>query len=573
MHRYLTCLSFLFVFACQPAEQEKSAEAATSTLGKISFEVKGSEEAMPHFMRGVAALHNFWYPEALEAFQKAREVDTAFVMAYWGEAMSHNRTFWQNQNKEAALEVLNELAPTAKDRQAIAASDKEKMFLQSLDILYSDVEDKLARDRAYMQFMKQFYEKYPDDHEVASFYALSLLGILRNNQGNEKERMEAAAVVQKVLAKNDEHPGAVHYLIHALDDPLHAPMALDAAYTYARIAPESNHALHMPSHIFVQLGLWDEVIKSNINAFAASQKWVKNKGLTIADWDYHSLAWMSYGYEQAGQFEKSKQNLQKIKEASETLEGGATDYYLPIMEANYIVNTEKWQLLPAPDIEGKSGRNLYARCSQMLASGLSAVKLKEWRAAGEALQHMTQIRQLFQEKEDAYHVKLCEINEKALEGYMQFAKGNIAESQKLFEEGLALEESMNPPTGPPDVVKPIHELYGEVLLEMGEAEQAMEAFGIALERTPRRSASLMGMARAAELLDERPTAFQYYQQFLKSWKNADPNQAEIPEAEQYLSLHPDQADKASAYLPAPMQASMDQRLSINQCLPTGMKVN
>jgi tetratricopeptide (TPR) repeat protein len=365
----------------------------------------------------------------------------------------------------------------------------------------------------------------------------------------------------------------VHYFIHAMDDPLHAPMALDAAYTYAKIAPESNHALHMPSHIFVQMGLWDEVIKSNIDAFAASQKWVEKKGLTIADWDYHSLAWMSYGYEQAGQFGKSEQNLQKIKEAMAEVESGAIDYYMPMMEANYIVNSEKWQILPAPETEGKSGRNLYVRCSQMLASGLSAVKLKKWNAAEEALEHMAQIKESFQEAGDAYHITLCEINEKVLGGYLQYARGNTAESQQLFEEGLVLEESMNPPTGPPDVVKPIHELYGEVLLEMNEAERAMEVFAIALERTPRRSASVLGMARAAEMVDERPTAFHHYQQFLDSWKEADPNQAEIPEAKQYLSLNPDEKDKALTYRPTPMQLPMDQRLSINQCLPTGMKVN
>ena len=200
----------LLMVACQSPQTTQESES--SSLGKIEFPVEGSPEAKPHFMRGVAALHNFWYPEALEAFQKAREVDPDFAMAYWGEAMSHNRTFWQVQDKEAALEVLNQLGATPEERLAKAGSEKEKMFLQSLDVLYSDTDDKLQRDRAYMQFMKNFYQQHPDDHEVASFYALSLLGILRNNQGNEKERMEAAAVVQKVLNRNDEHPGAVHYL-------------------------------------------------------------------------------------------------------------------------------------------------------------------------------------------------------------------------------------------------------------------------------------------------------------------------------------------------------------------------
>jgi hypothetical protein len=570
MRLYLSFFCFLLMLACQSPKSPEASDP-TSSLGKIDFSVEGSPEAIPHFERGVAALHNFWYPEALEAFQKAKETDPDFAMAYWGEAMSHNRTFWQVQDEEAALEVLNQLGTTPEERLAQAGSEKEKMFLQSLDILYSDVEDKLQRDRAYMQFMKDLYQKYPDDHEVASFYALSLLGIIRNNQGNEKERMEAAAVVQKVLNQNSEHPGAVHYLIHSLDDPLHAPMALDAARTYARIAPESNHALHMPSHIFVQLGLWHEVISSNIDAFAASKKWVEKKELSNEDWDYHSLAWMSYGYEQSGQFEKSAENLQIIKDAEAS--GGGSDYYLPIMQGNYIVNSQNWEVLPLPDWESAKGRSLYAQVSYLLASGLSAVHLEEAEAAKKALAHTAKIKAKFEAKKDEYYVKLIQINEKALEGFMLYQQGQIASSRQLFEEGLAIEESMNPPTGPPDVIKPIHELYGEVLLEINEAEAARDAFAVSLERMPGRSASLLGIARAAEMLNDRPLAYQYYQDFLQNWDQADPNQAEIPEAEQYLVLNPDQENQASAYLPTPLKkdVALDQRLSINQCLPTGMQ--
>lgn len=569
MRVYLTFFCCACLLACQPPASNDQSES--SSLGKIDFTVEGSPEAIPHFERGVAALHNFWYPEALEAFQKAREVDPDFAMAHWGEAMSHNRTFWQVQDKDAAREVLNQLGASPEERLAKAGSEKEKMFLQSMDILYSDTDDKLQRDRAYMQFMKNFYQKYPDDHEVASFYALSLLGIIRNNQGNEKERMEAAAVVQKVLGQNSEHPGAVHYLIHSLDDPLHAPMALDAARTYARIAPESNHALHMPSHIFVQLGLWDEVISSNINAFNASKKWVERKELSIEDWDYHSLAWMSYGYEQSGQFEKSAENLKIIQDAEAN--GGGSDYYLPIMQGNYIVNSQNWEVLPLPEWEDVNGRALYAQVSYLLASGLSAVNLEEWQAADEVLDHMAKIREKFEAKEDDYYVNLIEINEKALQGFKLYAEGKTAESRQLFEDGLAIEESMNPPTGPPDVIKPIHELYGEVLLALDEPEAARDAFAVSLERMPGRSASLLGMARAAELLNDRPLAYQYYQDFLNNWDEADPNQAELPEAEQYLVLNPDQENQASAYLPTPLKqdVALDQRLSINQCLPTGMQ--
>ncbi|WKN30003.1 hypothetical protein PZB74_13615 [Porifericola rhodea] len=559
------------LFACRP--QSTTDKQSQASLGKIIFEVSGNEEAKPHFIRGVAALHNFWYPEAQEAFQKAIDADPDFAMAYWGLAMAHNSTLWQNQDKEAALKVLNQLGATSEERLLKAKTEKEKSYLKSLDFLYSQEENKLKRDNAYMQFMKDFYVSYPEDQEVAAFYALSLLGVLRPEQDDVKERMEAAAVSQKIIKQNGQHPGAVHYLIHALDDPLHAPMALEAAYTYAEIAPESNHALHMPSHIFVQLGLWREVINSNVDAFAASQKWVEKKGLDITELDYHSLSWMSYGYEQCGQFSKSFENLQQIKTNYAELAGKSMERYMPQMEASYIINGEYWQILPEPELEGLSGRILYTRCSQMLASGLSAVHLDDQQAANKALDYMALIRKMFVDRQDTYHAKLCEINEKALAGFIAYHQGEVSDSRSLFEQGLSLEESMEPPSGPPDVVKPIHELYGEVLLEMNMPQEAMNAFAHSLKLMPRRSASLLGMARAAELLNDGPTAFEYYSEFLSNWKDADPNQSEVPEAEQFLKLYPELADQATAYYPLPLNVPMDQRLSMNQCLPSGMKMN
>lgn len=563
----LSIIMGCYLLACSPT----NSDTAQATLGKINFPTSGKPEAKEHFLRGVAALHSFWYPEALEAFHKAREADPDFAMAYWGEAMSYNRTFWQVQDKEAAISILKGLGPDAETRLAKAPTEKEKKFLQSLDVLFGDEKDKLKRDWAYMRFMRSFYEQNPEDPEVAAFYALSLLGVLRNNQGNEKERMEAAAVAQRILAQNPEHPGAVHYLIHAVDDPLHATLGLEAARTYAKIAPESNHALHMPSHIFVQLGLWEEVIKSNIAAFAASEKWVAKKALTDADLDFHSLAWLSYGYQQAGQFDKAKEKLDLIRAIKDEVDAPRADFYAADMRARQIVESGQWEIIPFEETEQRK-QSGYGRCGEWLATGLSALNLGQPEVAAKALAKMQTMKENYAVEQEDYYVKLVSVNELALQAFQAYVNGKKKMCQEFFEQAVAIEESLNPPTGPPDVVKPVHELYGEVLLEIGEGQKAMVQFQQALQRMPNRSASVLGVARAAVLLADKVTAYRQYQLLLENWKNADPERKAFMEAQQFVEEHIDQKkENMATYLPIPLRKPLDQQLSISQCLPASVR--
>lgn len=315
-------------------------------LGNVEFATSArSDQAQVHFLRGLAALHSFWYPVALDEFRASTKLEPAFLMGYWGEAMAHNHPIWGDpQNTETAREVLKNI----KDLSRV--TPRERAYLRAVQILYGEG-DKRARDQAYAEAMEKLYQDYPDDLEAASFYALSRLGTVRemlHDPSSTRTRMKAAAIAQDVIRKAPNHPGAVHYLIHAFDDPDHALLALPAARRYAEIAPEAPHALHMPSHIFLQLGMWSEAAASNEDAWVASNKWVKQNNLPVSQRDYHSLHWLLYSYLQQGRYQEAEERLALMdKSLAKFPEDNTRNlmyavYTRASMAAAFVVETERW---------------------------------------------------------------------------------------------------------------------------------------------------------------------------------------------------------------------------------------
>lgn len=211
-----------------------------------------SEEAQAFFLRGIAALHSFAYDAAHDEFRKSVKIEPNFMMGYWGEAMSYNHSLWGQQDTEAARKVLESIQDTSK------LTSRERVYLHAVKTLYGEG-DKLVRDKAYAAAMEKIYRDYPDDLEASAFYALALLGSVRaDDPAGLRTRMRAGAIALEIARKEPNHPGATHYILHAFDDPDHAILALPAARRYADIAPGAPHALHMPAHIFLQLGMWPE---------------------------------------------------------------------------------------------------------------------------------------------------------------------------------------------------------------------------------------------------------------------------------------------------------------------------
>jgi len=299
-------------FAHQGSHHPENEKRVTRVLGHIDFPTTTqSSQAQAAFISGMQLMHLFEYPFAEAQFRRAQEIDPDFVMAYWGEAMVHNHPIWDDQDADKAHAALNKLGATAEARAAKTESQKEKDYLESLEILYG-TGPKVDRDRAYMRYMEEMARRYPDDHEVRLLYALSIMGTSAGVR-DIPSYIESTSLSQSVFYANREHPGAAHYLIHGVDDPVHAPLGLEAARALAVIAPDAGHSLHMTSHIFTALGMWDDVVVANINAAQVSNSMAMEVGKPPRHWGHYNF-WLLYGLLQQGREADAKELLSNAYE-------------------------------------------------------------------------------------------------------------------------------------------------------------------------------------------------------------------------------------------------------------------
>jgi tetratricopeptide (TPR) repeat protein len=476
-------------------------------LGTITFPNSGAAAAQGAFLEGVKGLHSFQFDEAAVAFQRAQKADPSFAMAYWGEAMSFNHPLWAQQDAEAAKKILEKLGPTSEARQAKARLPKEKAFLKAIDVLYYAPGDKLARDIAYCDALAAMYAEWPADHEVATWYALSLLGTVRPTDKGFRRQALAASIAEKVFAENAKHPGAAHFIIHAFDDPDHAPLALTAARAYAGIAPAAAHALHMPSHIFVQRGMWQDVRTSNIAAYKSATELNARMKLAEGREDFHTLGWLQYANLMLGNVDEAKTNVESAKQAADRNPGnaGITNGYLG-MRARLILETEKWEKIPLteppaadPAHAGMPGMQMTAPPggnTWIFIAGYSAAKLGDLQAADAAVARLRGLREKAEGGSNPYSAKPIAILEKQVAALVTFARGQKDDALKLAKETMDIELSLAPPSGPPDPIKPAPEFYGEMLLDAGRNAEAIAALELSLQRTPNRTPSVKAMSRA-----------------------------------------------------------------------------
>jgi tetratricopeptide (TPR) repeat protein len=475
-------------------------------LGSITFPTSGSAAAQPKFIEGVKDLHSFEFDEAAEAFHRAQRIDPNFALAYWGEAMSYNHPLWAQQDLPAARKALEGLAPTLEARLAKAHTEKEKGYLEAVNQLFYAPGDKLARDNAYSDAMARLYNRWPEDHEVAIFYALSLLGTVRPGDKGFRRQALAASIAISVFQENPNHPGAAHFIIHAFDDPDHAILALPAARVYARIAPAAPHALHMPSHIFVQLGMWKDAAASNTVAYRAAEDLIARMHLPEGREDFHTLSWLEYANLMLGKFDEAQNNVDLAGQAADRNtrnEGLAQQYHT--MLARYILETGKWEKIPLDSsIQASAdhssmpgmGNGYSGQGAWIFIAGLSAAKLGDPKGAERARAALGAIRQRLESGGEAYAAKPFAIMENEVASAAQLAGGQKAEALRLAKEAADVESTLSAPSGPPEPIKPALEFYGEVLSEAGRHAEAAAAFQQQLLRTPKRTPSVKGLARA-----------------------------------------------------------------------------
>ncbi len=495
-----------------------SAQAAR--LGTIDFPTSGASAAQPAFIRGVLSLHSFEYRDAASAFREAQAIDPGFALAFWGEAMTYDHPIWNEQDVDAGRAALARLGPTPDARRAKAPTVREQAYLGAVEALYGRG-SKAARDTAYSAAMKRLAARFPADQEAQVFYALSLLGLSQGVR-DVPTYLRAAAIVERVFRANPDHPGAAHILIHCYDDPIHARLGLPAARAYSKIAPDAAHAQHMTTHIFLALGMWDDVVSQNELASGRDRSaWTPN----------HYTQWLSYGYLQQGRFQDAWRHLELMRQNTDRGTGRGTAV-LAQMRADYVINTEQWD---SPSLRWPvdlTRANSRAQAEDEFVTGFSAFKRGDRATAQRALEDLDALDRL-RPPSGSYVDPVPEILDRELRAVAREADGSLDGAIVFMRAVTSREDSMALEFGPPGVVKPSHELLGEMLLRAGRPHEAQAEFARALRLAPKRALSLLGLAHAAAQAGDEKTAAQAYNDLRQVRHRADRNVPGLAEAARY----------------------------------------
>lgn len=551
------CFAVFYVGASLPAQHspELHSAAPEEGLGHAHMEISCSPAVAAKFDRALALLHNFWYARALEGFQKVLAVDPNCAIAYWGAAMTYNHPFWDAPSSadEAAAWGLVQKGLVVKKMSA-----REKYYLNAVAALYKDAGagPKDVRDESYRDAMAAAYARFPDD-ETKLFYGLAILGTIREGTKGFVGQIQAAKLFEEVYVHTPDHPGVLHYLVHAYDDPVHAEKGLEAARKYAKASAAVPHALHMPSHIFVRLGYWDEAAATNENAWHISEYDVKRAGESGALRDFHSLNYLEYAYLQLGRYRDARRTLDIItaqydaltdkKTAADTPElqsrhvRGRTIYAIPDrvvygffdMLTRYAVETGDW------DAAAKIPLLVPSRDFIAVKLQLEAMASAAHKDAAAAKLAADKLNMLAREPgQHSFVQQIITMQAKEAEALAAKANGNANEVIAKMREAIAIEDSIDSLSQPPYPIIPANELFGTLLLELNRPKDAQERFFETLKRTPGRPKAIYGIARAAEAKGDLVTATQYYAQFLALWKSADPDLPEMITAKKFLAKVP-----------------------------------
>ncbi len=514
-------------------------------LGSVTFPVSTKVPAAQRaFARGALLLHLFEYPDAAYAFREAERLDPGLAMAYWGEAMTHTHPIWNEQDLDAGRAALAKLASTADAREAKAPTARERGYLAAVDHLYG-YGPQARRDTQYVAAMEHLVSAYPDDDEARLFYALALLG-LSEGVRDEPAYMRAAAMAESVFSRHPDNPGAAHYLIHAVDDPKHAAQGLQAAQALVRLSPLADHAQHMTSHIFVALGMWDDVVRANETAQRVANAMLRRRHHGPL-YCRHYNVWLDYGYVEQGRLAAAARLLERCRAqaaaARDSSQGAALDKQSFLsMWSNYLFGgawaapVARWKIDPGPTIG--------ARLSYWFIQTFAATRRGDLDAARSNLaafaEDQRESEAWFATSDDPTgdreELPRARVLRAELEGLIAAAEGKVPEELTLLRHATLMEDSMTYVFGPPFVYEPSHELLGHELLRHKQFTDAEAEFRIALERAPRRTVALLGLARAAAAANDSAAAARTYGELAAIWHDADPHTSGVNEAKEYLRV-------------------------------------
>ena len=526
-----------------PRAQERHNHPSSSALklGTVHFPNSGKPAAQETFLRGIALLHSFEYEEAAEQLRAAQKIDPSFAMAYWGEALTHIHPLWGEDDAAAARAALGRLGATSDARIAKAPTPRERAYGAAVEALFADADLK-TRARGFADGMRQVVKAFPNDPEAAAFTSLALMFVAGWGELQTEERRQASGdavtFAERVFKEDPEHPGGAHYLIHATDNPELAPRGLTAARRYAEIAPDAEHALHMPSHIFVQLGLWHDVVASNERAWAASRSEIVARKLPNTELSFHSLQWLQYGYLQAGRYKDARQTVATAREVLRGIDlarASSPDarYTVGFLEFQQAANTTDWSgsicdrtLVADPEGANESEREKSFRAQANYQTVIAAVKCGRGNEVVAAARKRVETG-----RPDDYGTLMLR---RALQHAEVLAYIAGAPAQDL-DRLLADPEPSPAPVGPPTTLR-VHELVGEARITAGRLPGGVAVYEQGLKLTPNRSTTLLGLARARRAAGDHRGAAETYRKLLENWRNADPDLPALREAREGAAL-------------------------------------
>ena len=481
-------------------DQEQHHHPRPEKLGTVNFSTSCAPAVQARFARAVALLHSFWYDEAEKAFGEVAATDPSCAMAQWGVAMSLYHPIWA---APTPAEVKRGQEAVAKARAAAAPTERERDYVAAVETFFRDADtvDHRARAAGYEKAMERVYERYPDDREAAIFYALALLGTASPADKTYANQKKAGAILNRVLPAQPDHPGVAHYLIHSFDYPELAELALPAARSYAKIAESSPHALHMPSHIFVRLGLWDDSIRANEDSAAAARAHVEKAqaGATSFD-ELHAVDYLAYSFLQEGRDAEALRMVERVRKV-EKLDNPnfAAAYALAAVPARYALERGRWAEAAALEVTPASfpwAKFPYAEAITYVARGVGAARSGDVARAREAVARLEALRQAAVDAKIAYWPDQIEIQRRAAAGWLARAEGRNDDAQRLLREAVELEASTDKHPVTPGAVLPARELRADLLIELGRPVEALADYEASLKVAPKRRYALAGVARA-----------------------------------------------------------------------------
>ena len=505
-------------------------DMAESELGTVHFPVSCSAEAQKIFEKGVALLHSFWYEEAEKTFTEAAKQDPKCAMAHWGVAMSLWHQLWDWPKEETIARGAEELKKAEKPK---AKTERERDYIAAARAFYTHTgsdkgdKDQEARARAYSAAMEKVYTRYPDDHEAAAFYALSLLASEPDNDTTFANRKKAGAILEKLFEIEPNHPGIAHYMIHTYDKPQLAQLGLPAARRYAAIAPASPHALHMPSHIFERVGDWPDDIKSNLASIAATRKTAAMHMGGEAH-QFHAMDFLIYAYLQSGREDEAAKWIEEVK-TMPSMKMGDMDmraFAMAKFPAMFALELHRWADAAKLEVgaDWSASDKLYA----YWARAIGAVRSGDLAGAKKDVAEIEAIRKDYLAKGKKYSADNAEMAGNEASAWVMHGEGHDDEATALLRKVADHEDAV----GEEQTSIPAREMLADMLLELHRPEQALAEYQGDLKFNPKRFNGLYGAAQAAEMAGKASAASEYYALLVKDCEGGASARPELAKARQ-----------------------------------------